>query len=137
MKFIIAFLMSVTAAQAQWVTVAAPGQIVTIPIGTYVRWGSVADNLFILKPYITTQTYRVGGGQFPTSPDPKANPSTFVLQVYQQPVAQTVTVSGKAVVVPAAGPVTPPNLSVTATYNCTIQVFSDGTFSSTSCTAAQ
>lgn len=86
----------------QWMTVATYNQTVTVPAGMLVRWGSVTDNLWINKQYLLSTTFTTGGGQFPISPDPTAKSTTFVLQAYQVPLAQAITVVGKSMSVPAA-----------------------------------
>ena len=89
-------------AYAQWMTVAKFGQTVTVSPGSLIRYGSPIDNMWDnYKLYLSGKTYTVGGGEFPTNPDPQAVDTTFVLQVYQIPVAQTITVAGSAIPIPA------------------------------------
>lgn len=101
--FLFALLSLPVAAHAQWQTVATYGQSVTIPVGVLVRWGSTTDNLWApYKQYLTGKTYSVGGGEFPTNPDPQVPANTLVLQVYQIPIQQTIRVAGATINIPAS-----------------------------------
>jgi hypothetical protein len=102
MRYLYALMivLSCPLARAQWMTIATNGQSVSVSTGLLVRYGSVTDNLWTYKQYLTPKTYTVGGGEFPVSPDPNAPKSTLVLQAYQLPIAQTVTVSGQTTAIP-------------------------------------
>lgn len=90
-------------ARAQWTTVATYKQPVIVTVGTLFRWGSATDNLW--SPYKMasqpTLSFTVGGGEFPVNPDPQQPISALVLQVYQIPIAQNITVAGTVVPIPA------------------------------------
>lgn len=99
--FLFALLMPIPA-HAQWMTVATYGQKVVVPVAMLVRWGSTTDNLWSpYKQYLTGKTYIVGGGEFPVDPDPQVAISSLVLQVYQIPIAQVLTVGGGTINIPA------------------------------------
>lgn len=102
MRRLILFLLLSPLARGQWMQVAGYGQTVTVPAGMLIRWGSPTDNLWINKQYLQSTTFTTGGGQFPTSPDPTAKSTTFVLQAYQVPLTQAITVAGVSTAVPAA-----------------------------------
>jgi hypothetical protein len=102
MRYLLALLIVISCpiARAQWMTIATNGQKVTVNVGTLVRYGNVADDLWVVKPFTSTQAFVVGSGEFPTSPDPKQPSTSFVLQVYQLPIAQSVTVAGQVTAIP-------------------------------------
>jgi len=108
MKYLLALIVVVLlcpfSGQCQWMTVANYGQVVTVPAGMLLRYGSATDNLWVMKttPFLQNTTFTVGGGEFPVSPDPTAASNTFVLQAYQIPLAQAITVDGTSMAVPAA-----------------------------------
>jgi hypothetical protein len=125
----LAILLCPFSGQAQWMTVATNAQTVTVPAGMLIRYGSVADNLWINKQYLQSTTFSVGGGQFPVSPDPSAKSTTFVLQAYQVPLAQAITVAGQSMSVPAATvtaakppPATPTATSVAGNKTFTVNM---------------
>lgn len=93
---------SQTATPTVWLTIATAGQTVYIPSGSTVRYGSVADNLYDIKAYPTAKQIVVGSAEYTINPDPKANASTFVLQVEQTTLDQPgFIVNGNKVDVPA------------------------------------
>jgi hypothetical protein len=142
MRFIIFLaLLLPAAAQAQYVQVATANQTVAIAgsVTTFARYGSVADNKWFYKAY-STKTFVVGGAEFTTNPDPGADPSTFVLQVFQIPLVSnfpppTIAVNGKVVVVPPASTsnnvIVPPLPSTTVHF--TISATCDGTTTAAIC----
>lgn len=123
-------------AQAQYTQIAKANDTVSIvgSVTTVARYGSVKDNLWFYKAY-SSKMFVVNSKEFTVSPDPSADPSTFVLQVFQLPkvsnfAAPTILVNGTAVVIPPptaviapapfSGPVTM-NLTCVATdgvLNC-------------------
>jgi hypothetical protein len=101
--------------QAQWQTVATNGQSVKVPIGMVLRYGSPVDNMWSTpKLYTQNSSFSIGSGQFPVNPDPNAKVSTLVIQAYQLPIPQTITVAGNAVTVTT--PVPTPAVAGTAAY---------------------
>lgn len=127
MKFLFMLLLAAPMAHAQWVTVAAANQTVTTiaPNTTWVRYGSMADNKWFIKAYSSPKTFVVGPKEYTTNPDPTADASTFILQVYQQPAAQTITVAGAPVSILAfTGGSSTPQLSGTFVLSatCTVNV---------------
>lgn len=129
-KFLFTLLLAVPMAHAQWTQVATAGQNVTA-VGnptTWIRYGSPADNKWVYKAYTATKSFVVGGAEYTINPDPGANASTFVIQVFQAPLApnvpaQTITVAGKVVTIPPASntaviPPTPGTFTISAT--CTV-----------------
>lgn len=99
---------------AQWQTVAGFGQKVVVPNGMLIRYGSAQDNKFTTPKIFSALSFTVNSAVFPTNPDPTAVQGTFVLQAYQLPIAQTLTVAGAAVSVSTA--VTPIPQSGTPEY---------------------
>jgi hypothetical protein len=100
--FVLLFMFPVFS-HAQWLTIATAGQKVSIPVGMVIRYGNPNDNAWdTAKLYTNAKTYTVGGGEFPTNPDPGANPSLFVLQAWETPLPQLVVVNSSSVTVPVS-----------------------------------
>lgn len=114
MKYLFGLLLLCPFAHAQWQTVAAFGTKVVVPNGMLIRYGSAQDNKFTTPKIFSALSFTVNSAVFPTNPDPTAVQGTFVLQAYQLPIAQTLTVAGAAVSV--ATTVTPPALAGTPEY---------------------
>lgn len=121
-----------------WFKVAAedPSASATLPAGTVYRLGSGtcwSDPVTVTK-LLTLTVY------WPTGIFPFADPCPGVakeLDIQETATAQTVTVSGQAVTVPALPPPPPPPPAaptVTGTYTCRVQIYSDGTFTADNCT---
>lgn len=130
----------------QWVTVGNYGQgPVTVPAGMWIRYGSVKDNAFVIKWYNNGKSgFNIDFHEYTTNPDPTADQTTFVIQAYVLPLAQTLTVAGATVTVPAYGapPTTPTTTSGVLTggmagaaqVSYTVNLNADKSFNSGSCT---
>lgn len=127
MKSLLLFLALLTplGAKAQWTQIATVNATVAITgsVTTFVRYGSVKDDLWVYKAY-SSKTFVVGSKEYTISPDPSADPSTFVLQAYSIPAVSnfalpTIIVNGKAIALPppnnSSTPIVPITFTITAT----------------------
>lgn len=104
--FFLALLFVPMLAHAQYTQIANAGATVSITgnVTTFARYGSLADNKWFYKAY-TTKTFIVGTAEYTTNPDPGANPSSFVLEVFQTPSVSNfappmILVNGQSVLIP-------------------------------------
>jgi hypothetical protein len=134
------FLTSAAFGQQTWWKVASEGTSVsvTLPAATTYRLGNGTDKKWSPNETVTDITtfnpMTYNNGLFPFS-DPDAG-VIKELDILRTSVAQTVTVNGKPVIVPATTVVTPPpapTATALATVTYTITVNADGSYNSGTC----